>query len=200
MVAAPAAHPAGVNDRSRTTSPDPRAVPPLRDERGAGSLTATVLAALCVLAVVAAVVLTVWLRGETSDREQAEEDRVALRQAAERFTETWNTFEAGQTQEYVESVSPLLSAKFRAEFEQAATDVATGIDQQGLSSEGEVLVDEDETPLIGIASVDADSAEVLVVSDALRVSNGQQVERHWRWQVSFVKADGEWLVDSFKEV
>ena len=24
--------------------------------------------------------------------------------------------------------------------------------------------------------------------------------KHWRWQISFVKTDGEWLVDEFKEV
>ena len=51
-----------------------------------------------------------------------------------------------------------------------------------------------------IASMDGDSAEVLVVADAQRVSSGQEVVRHWRWQISFVKSDGEWLVDAFEEV
>jgi hypothetical protein len=159
-----------------------------------------VLGVLCVAALVAAVWLTVWLRGETADNESVAEDRVALRQAAERFTESWNTFEAGQAEQYVENVSPLLSTKFRTEFEDAATDVVTGIEQQQLSSTGKVLTDRDELPLVGIASMDDDSAEVLVVADAQRVSSGQEVVRHWRWQISFVKSDGEWLVDAFEEV
>jgi hypothetical protein len=63
-----------------------------------------------------------------------------------------------------------------------------------------VLADEKEIPLIGIASMDDDSAEVLVVSDAQRVASGQEVLRHWRWQVSLVLRDGKWLVDDFEEV
>ena len=63
-----------------------------------------------------------------------------------------------------------------------------------------MLTDGDGIPLVGIASIDGDSAEVLVVSDANRVANRQRVLRHWRWQVSLVKVDGEWLVDDFKEV
>ncbi len=173
------------------------------EARSGGALTspsvATALALLCVVALVAAVWVTVWLRGETAENQQRAEDQVALRQAAERFTETWNTFEAGQAQEYVESVSPLLSTKFRTEFEKAAQNVITGIEQQQLSSVGKVLADEDEVPLVGIATQDDDSAQVLVVSDAQRVSSGQQVVRHWRWQISFVKTDGEWLVDKFEE-
>ena len=169
-------------------------------EPPAGRTLATVLAALCVAALVAAVWVTVWLRGETAEADQRREDQVALRQAAERFTETWNTFEAGEAEAYLETVAPLLSTKFRAEFEEAGANVVTGIEQQQLSSTGKVLADEDEVPLIGIASLDDDSAQVLVVSDAQRVSSGQQVVRHWRWQVSFVKTDGEWLVDEFKEV
>ena len=121
-------------------------------------------------------------------------------QASERFVETWNTFAPDDVDGYVERVSALLTTKFRTEFTGAAEDVVTGIEQQQLTSTGEVLVDGDGIPLVGIATLDPDSAEVLVVSDANRVSGGQEVLRHWRWQVSLVKVDGEWLVDSFKEV
>ncbi|WP_148572848.1 hypothetical protein [Nocardioides caldifontis] len=161
---------------------------------------ATVLAVLTVLALVGTVVLLVWLRGETSDADAAGQDRLEVVQAAERFVETWNTFTPDAADQYVEEVAPLLSTKFRKEFTDSAQDVLAGIQQQQLSSKGEVLVDADGIPLVGIATIDADSAEVLVVSDADRVSSGQQVARHWRWQVSLVQVDGEWLVDSFKEV
>ena len=161
---------------------------------------ATVLAVLCVLALVGGIVLITWLRGETQEREDAEQNRIAALQAAERFTVTWNTFRPTEAEAYVDEVSTLLSTKFATEFKNAAKDVVLNIDQQRLFSKGEVLVDGDGIPLVGIASIDGDSAEVLVVSDANRVANRQRVLRHWRWQVSLVKVDGQWLVDDFKEV
>ena len=161
---------------------------------------ATVLAALVALALVAGVVLGWWLRSTGQEQRETEQDRLAVMQASERFVETWNTFTPEDVDGYVERVSALLTTKFRTEFTGAAEDVVTGIERQQLSSTGEVLVDGDGIPLVGIATIDPDSAEVLVVSDANRVSGGQEVLRHWRWQVSLVKVDDEWLVDSFKEV
>ena len=161
---------------------------------------ATVLAVLCVLALAGAVALVWWLDGETDDRTRLESDRTAVIEAAETFTETWNTFRPKEVESYIESIAPLLSQKFRTEFEDASADVARGVVQQRLFSKGAVLKDGDGVPLIGIASLDGDSAEVLVVADATRVANRQRVLRHWRWQVSLVKVDGEWLVDNFEEV
>jgi hypothetical protein len=161
---------------------------------------ATVLAALTALALVGVVALGWWLHNADQEQRKAEQDRIAVMQASERFVETWNTFTPDDVDGYVDRVSQLLTTKFRTEFTGAAEDVVTGIEQQQLSSTGEVLVDSDGIPLVGIATLDPDSAEVLVVADANRVAEGQDVLRHWRWQVSLVKVDGEWLVDSFKEV
>jgi Mce-associated membrane protein len=161
---------------------------------------ATALAVLVAVALVAGLTLAVWLRAAGSELSDREQDRLAAVQAAQRFTETWNTFDSEEAEAYIERVSPLLSTKFRAEFTGSAEDVVTGITQQELSSQGSVLSDADGIPLVGIASLDEDSAEVLVVSDAQRVAGGQEVLRHWRWQVSLVKVDGEWLVDGFEEV
>ena len=97
---------------------------------------ATVLAALCVLVLVGGIVLGVVLRGKSDDIGAQERDEVAVRAAAQRFTETWNTFSADDAQGYVDEVSPLLSTKFRAQFTDAATDVVSGIQQQQLSSKG----------------------------------------------------------------
>jgi hypothetical protein len=161
---------------------------------------ATVLAALCVVVLVGGIVMVLLLNRAGDEQDRREQDRAAAVQAAQRFTETFNTFEADGAQAYVDAVAPLLSTKFRKEFTDGAQDVVTGIEQQQLSSTGEVLVDGDGIPLVGVGTIDDDSAEVLVVSDAERVAGGQQVVRHWRWQVSLVKVDDAWLVDSFKEV
>lgn len=171
-----------------------------RQSRAPGPRVASALAAACALALVALVVLGVWLRGESSDLDAREDDRAAVMQAAERFTETWNTFQADDVEGYLKRVTPLLTTKFRATVTEGSEDVITGIEQQQLSSEGEVLVDGDGIPLVGISSLDRDSAIVLVVSDANRVASGQQVLRHWRWELEMRKVDGEWLVDDFKEV
>ncbi len=161
---------------------------------------AVVLAALCALALVAGLGVTFYLRGQEQDQQREAQDRAAVVSAAQVFTETWNTFTPDAAQEYVDTVSPLLTTRFRTEFTDAAEDVVTGITQQQLSSTGSVLSDEAGIPLVAIASMDGDSAEVLVVSDAERVSAQQEVLRHWRWQVSLVKVDGRWLVDDFVEV
>jgi len=161
---------------------------------------ATTLAVLCLLALVALVALVLWLRAQDQAQRDAEQDRIAVLQAAERFTETFNTFTADEAEEYVERVKPLLSTKFRTEFTEGSGDVVQGIEQQQLESCGKVLVDGDSIPLVAVSSIDDDSAEALVVADAERVAGGQQVLRHWRWQVSLVKVDGEWLVDDFEEV
>ena len=173
-----------------TTTEQPRSRPGL----------AAVLAALCVLALVGGIVLFFWLQDRTDDNAAAEQDRIEAMQAAERFAVEWNTFRPTEVDDYIDRVTPLLSSKFEGEFSNASADVVEGITQQRLFSKGEVLRDGDGVPLVGIASIDADSAEVLVVSDAKRVANRQRVLRHWRWQVSLVKVDGEWLVDKFKEV
>lgn len=161
---------------------------------------AAAIAALCVLSLIGGIVLLVWLQDRTQEIEAAEQDRIEVMEAAERFTVVWNTFRPKDADTYVERVTPLLSSKFSSEFSNAAEDVVAGITQQRLFSKGQVLRDADGVPLVGISSIDGDSAEVLVVSDANRVANRQRVVRHWRWQVSLVKVDGEWLVDSFEEV
>ena len=170
------------------------------DRPGSRSGLATILAVLCTLALVGAVVLFLWLQDRTQDVEAAEQDRLTAMQAAERFAVEWNTFRPSEVDSYVDRISPLLTTKFRGQFTNAAEDVVAGITQQRLFSKGEVLRDGDGIPLVGISSIDADSAEVLVVADAKRVANQQRVLRHWRWQVSLDKVDGTWLVDSFKEV
>ena len=173
--------------------------PPADKQRTSRPRWATALALLCVLTLIGGGVLAYWLHNQTEYRAEAQ-DRVEVAEAAEVFVETWNTFRPTDAEDYLDRVGPLLTTKFGQEFRNASEDVVTGIVQQRLFSKGAVLTDGDGIPLIGISSIDGDSAEVLVVSDATRVANRQRVLRHWRWQVSMRKVDGQWLVDSFKEV
>ena len=88
---------------------------------------ALVLAGLCVLALAATIALGVWLVRATQESSSEAAERTEVVQAAERFTETWNTFEAAEADKYVERVAPLLSTSFRAEFEESAENVLTGM-------------------------------------------------------------------------
>ena len=161
---------------------------------------ATALAVLCVLALVAGVVAGVLMRSRSADIEAEETARAEVVQVAQRFTVTWNTIDPEDVDGYVDSVAPLLSTKFRKEFIDTQADVKGGITQLGLSSEGKVLNDQDGIPLVGVGDLDDDSAKVLVVSDSRRVSGGQPVLRHWRWELAMVKVGGTWLVDDLKAV
>jgi hypothetical protein len=160
---------------------------------------ATFLAALCALTLAGALGLGYWLH-EHSSYTAEEQDRADVVQATQVFVQTWNTFRPKDASSYVERVAPLLTTRFGLEFRDASKDVITGIVKQRLFSKGQVLSDGDDLPLVGISSIDGDSAEVLVVADATRVANRQRVLRHWRWQVSLDKVDGKWLVDKFEEV
>jgi hypothetical protein len=90
-------------------------------------------------------------------------------------------------------LSPMLTTKFRTDFEATIDDILTQIEQAKLVSKGEVLRS-------AVASVDADSAEVLVVADATADSSFGSRARHFRWSVDLVKVDGDWLVDNFTPV
>ena len=162
---------------------------------------ATVLAALCVLALVAVVALVLWLRAQDQERQDAEQDRIAVLQAAERFTETWNTFTAGEAEEYVERVAPLLSTKFRTEFTEGCLRRRPG-DRAAAArrSTGEVLVDGDAVPWSAISTIDDDSAEVLVVVRRRAGRRRPAGAAALALAGSLVKVDGEWLVDDFEEV
>ena len=156
---------------------------------------ATALAVLCVLALVGGIAVGVWMRRESAEITAGDTRRAEIVQAAQRFTVTWNTIDPKDPQSYVDKVAPLLSTKFRKEFTDTKEDVVGGITQLGLSSDGKILNDKDGIPLVGIADLDGDSAKVLVVSDSRRVSGGQPVVRHWRWELTLVKTDGDWLID-----
>ncbi|QIK64937.1 hypothetical protein G7072_00055 [Nocardioides sp. HDW12B] len=119
--------------------------------------------------------------------------RVEVMAVGARFAEVWNTFEPAQAREYVDTVTPLLTPRFADEFTASSDSVVEGIEDQQLSSTGRALGS-------AVSALDADSATVLVASDAERTSDGKDVVRHWRWSVDLVLVDGTWLVDSFEEV
>ncbi len=129
-------------------------------------------------------------RGDVESALDARRDVVSV---AERFTVQANNYDPESVDDYKASVSAMLSTKFRDEFDKAMQDIVTQVQQAKMDSEGTVLA-------AGVASLDQDSAQVLVVADADVKTVFDNRQRHFRWEVSLVKVDGAWLVDDFTPV
>lgn len=160
--------------------------------RGRGRLGWAVLAVALVLLVAALVLAATSARTWAEAREESQA-RTAVVRVAEQFTAEVNNYDAETIADYRATVGELLTRKFRAEFDQAMEDIVTQVDEAKMTSQGEILVS-------GVASIDPDSAEVLVVADAAVATVFDQLNRHFRWKISLVRVDGAWLVDDFVPV
>ena len=170
------------------TSPDPRG-----DSRLRWGL-ASVLALLLVACLVLLVVEVSSLRPKADEDEANSQARSEAVRAAERFTVQFNTYDSADLPAYEKSLKSMMSPKFKASFDKAITQVEASIKQGKVKSKGEVLKS-------AVASQDADSAQVLVVSDAnAKTIYDPNVARHFRWEISLVKINGRWLVDSYEPV
>jgi hypothetical protein len=88
----------------------------------------------------------------------------------------------------------MMSPKFRADYKKVMEQLSSTIKQAKVSSKGVVLAS-------AVASLDPDSAQVLVVSDAaVKTVTDPNLARHFRWEISLVRIDGTWLVDDFTPV
>jgi Mce-associated membrane protein len=159
---------------------------------GPGGLRAA-MAAVLVLLLVAALGIGIWGYTRLSSAEAELDARSDVVRVAEQFAVSVNNYDSGSVEDYKASVSELLSTKFRAEFDSAMEDIVAQVQEAEMESEGKVLAS-------GVATIDDDSARVLVVADASVTTVFDERQRHFRWEVSLVKVDGEWLVDDFSPV
>lgn len=151
------------------------------------------LAVLSVLALIVIVLEVTVLRPRHDEVTQRKADRSEVIALAQSFVVQWNTFDSGDLDTYRDGVAGLLSTKFRTEFEDQFTDVAQIVTASEMTSAGTVLKS-------GVASLDNDSAQVLVVADADVSTSVDDRKRHFRWQVDLVKVAGEWKVDDWEPV
>ncbi|MDP3967100.1 MAG: hypothetical protein Q8Q02_02370 [Nocardioides sp.] len=167
----------------------------MRDATASGlsGRTGWLVLALSLVVLVAALVVGAMSLRAATDARAADGDRSDAVRVAEQFTAEVNNYDAETVEAYQEKVGDLLTTKFRAEFEQAMSDIVTQVQEAQMTSEGEVLVS-------GVSSLDPDSAEVLVVADAAVTTVFDQRNRHFRWQISLVKVDDQWRVDDFVPV
>lgn len=153
---------------------------------------AAVLAVLFVVGLVSAAAGW-WVSREPSEAVARLEQRADVVRVAEQFAVTVNNYDSESVDDYKSTVSELLSTKFKTEFDKAMEDIVVQVEEAQMSSKGTVLA-------TGVAALEDDSARVLVVSDATVKTVFDERQRHFRWEVSLVKVDGEWLVDDFTPV
>jgi Mce-associated membrane protein len=152
-----------------------------------------VLFGLAAVALVVVILEVAALRPRHDDVEQRAADRAAVLSAAQRFVVQWNTFDPAALDDYKTRVGKLMSTKFRSEFETQFVDVSKVVVASKMSSSGTVLKS-------GVATLDPDSAQVLVVADAAVSTTSDKRQRHFRWEIDLVKVRGDWLVDSWDAV
>ena len=151
------------------------------------------VAGLLALVLVVALAVAVWSGTRLQAAEGELDARSEVVSAAERFAVAVNNYDSDSVDDYQTDVSELLSTKFRSEFQSAMEDIVLQVREAEMSSQGEVLAS-------GVATLDDDSARVLVVADAAVETVADARQRHFRWEISLVKVDGEWLVDDFAPV
>ncbi|MGH3333532.1 MAG: hypothetical protein ACRDPJ_19715 [Nocardioidaceae bacterium] len=152
-----------------------------------------VIAAVLALLIVASTVAAVFFYVGLDDAEAELDARVEVARVAEQFTARVNDYDPESVDDYQSSVGAMLSTKFRGEFEKAMEDIVRSVQEAKMDSQGNVIAS-------GVASLDQDSARVLVVADAEVKTVVDTRARHFRWEVSLVKVDGDWLVDNFTPV
>lgn len=139
-------------------------------------------------------------------RNEIQEERERVMDVASQFLLRVNTYgpdlldDEGQMPEYRELVSELITAKFRADFEEQVGTAEQTVSQAGLGRTSEVYA-------VGVSTLDADSATALVAGQFTNsFPQGQGDERtdaapsQFRVRVELVQVDGEWQVDAFAPV
>jgi Mce-associated membrane protein len=182
---------------SNPQGPDVSVAPQTSRDPGDSRLRWGMAAFLGLVLVVCLVLLVLevtTLRPKADADQENQDARSAAVSAAERFTVQFNTYDSGDLPAYEKALTKMMSPKFKESFEKAITQVEASIKQGKVQSKGQVLKS-------AVASQDADSAEVLVVSDAeAKTIYDPSVARHFRWQISLVKINGRWLVDNYEPV
>lgn len=162
------------------------------DGRLPARLSRTIAAVLTVILIIS-VAVAGWFLYQRGEVEAALGERADAARAAEEFIVTFNTYDSESVDEYLKALKPMLTTSTRTDFEAGQEDTITLIRETELESQGELLAS-------GVSHVDQDDATVLVFADALASSPAGDRQRHFRWEITLNKVDGEWLVDDFDAV
>ena len=157
-----------------------------------------VLLAVLVVTTLASAALLGWavISRDESDDEQATREEVMS--VGEQFMRRKETFgpdlldDQKSLTEYRSRMTELITPKLETDFDEQTRSLEQLVAQGGLESATDVYS-------TAVTSLDADSAEVLVVGDTtFKYAKGQAQTAPFRYQLSLVLTGGEWLVDGFE--
>lgn len=145
--------------------------------------------------------------GSDQESESLTADREAAMAQTNQFALRVNNYgpdqldENDQLPEYAELVREVITPNFAASFDESVTLNEQVVAQSGVSRTGEVVA-------TGISAIDDDKATVLVAGTFTNSypdpdDSDERIDAgvaQFRWEVSLVKTEGEWLVDNFVQV
>lgn len=149
------------------------------------------LSVLLVVALAGLVVAVVALR----QQDTRNDSRMSVMQAARQMTHDFTTYKYDTWDADAQRVIDGSTGQFKQEFSDAAGSVKTSVVSGKVTSTGEVLE-------AAVQSIDTDSAQILMVADAV-VTNAAQdgaKRRHYRIKLEMVREGDRWLVADLKAV
>jgi Mce-associated membrane protein len=156
-----------------------------------GMILAWALSGLLLVALAAVLVSAVAIRRQQS----RDDERSAVLQAGRQTAIDFTTYQYGSWDGDVDRVLSDSTGQFKEEFSAAANQVKTQVVANQATSRGEVLE-------AAVASMDGDSAQVLVVANAVvtntAAKTGQQ--RHYRIKLDLVREGDRWLTADLQAV
>ncbi|MEP6666796.1 MAG: hypothetical protein ABJA81_10135 [Nocardioidaceae bacterium] len=190
------------DDARRPDEPDAELQPPaagLSDQ--ARLVLAVVLSCALVAAVVTGIVVSVrYVEGNDSTTSKVDTSlsnelkaRDDVQSAVSAFVANLNSYSVDDIDGYKKRLTPLLTSGFAESFGLAVDNIVTQVKATDMTSDGKILK-------TAVSNLDRDSATALVVADAHVTSALGERQRHFRWKVSLVNTDGDWLIDDFKPV
>lgn len=149
---------------------------------------ALALAAVFVLASAASVVLY-----QRDDGDSVGLQVARVKAVSEEFALRMDSLSSKDVPAYVKSVGEVLTTRCRADFEKSEAALTGSLGTVAFTTKGYIRA-------TGVATIDDDSATVMIVHDAQKTAeSGQSLLSAYRWTLSLRKVNGTWLVDKFND-
>lgn len=125
---------------------------------------------------------------------EADPDVSKVKAVAEQFSLRMDSLGSKDIAGYFKSVRELLTTRCQAELDKTTAALTNAVGSVPFTTTGYIRA-------TGIASIDRDSAVVLIVHDANKMATGatQGLATQNRWTVKLAKVAGSWLVDGFTD-
>lgn len=123
---------------------------------------------------------------------EVDPDIAKVKAVAEEFALRMDSLSSKDVPGYIKSVGELMTTKCRGDFEKTGAILSSSIGTVEFTTKGFIRG-------TGIANLDRDSAEVMIVHDAEKTAPeaSQPLTSQFRWTVNLRKIDGTWRVDKF---